>query len=175
MEDSIKILRSLKYVANKVTRSYLVKLVHSLWLTELNILGASDCKAGFFIKHHGKIFWSSSLQGMKEIPVYDQQTALKGFAVHVTSGPKSANQCSIRGKSVPSSARRALMGWKSSSGVTAQKACLVKYGKMPPTPPKPDSMYARKYDDLWGKASLADCESVYLMHYSMVENLVWIS
>ena len=56
----------------------------------------------------------------------------------VTSGPKSANQCSIRGKSVPSSARRAHMGWKSSSGVTAQKACLVKYGKMPPTPPKPE-------------------------------------
>lgn len=85
---------------------------------------------------------------MKETPVYDHQTALKGFAVLVTSGPKSANQCSIREKSVPSNARRALTGWKSSSGVTAQKACLVKYGKMPPTPLKPDSTCARKYDHL---------------------------
>lgn len=83
---------------------------------------------------------------MKETPAYDRQTALKGFAVLVTSGPKYANQCSIRGKSVPNSARRVLTGWKFSSGVTAQRACHVKYGKMPPTPPKPDSTCVRKYD-----------------------------
>lgn len=85
---------------------------------------------------------------MKETPACDPQTALKGFAVLVTSGPKSANQCFIREKSVPSNARRALMGWKFSSGVTAQKACLVKYGKMPPTLPKPDSTCVRRYEHL---------------------------
>ncbi|KAK2501916.1 hypothetical protein MC885_009205, partial [Smutsia gigantea] len=89
--------------------------------------------------------------GMKETPACDHQTALKGFAVLVTSGPKSASQCSIRGKSAPNSAGRALMGWKYSSGVTAQRACLVKYGKMPPIPPKPDSTCVRKYDHLCGK------------------------
>lgn len=85
---------------------------------------------------------------MKETPAYDHQTASKGFAVLATSGPKSANQCSIRGKSVPNSARRALMGWKFSSGVTVQRACRVKYGKMPPILPKPDSTCVRKYDHL---------------------------
>ena len=105
-----------------------------------------------FLKCHGDICWSSSLQGMKETPACDHQTALKGFAVLVTSGPKSASQCSIRGKSVPNSAKRALTAWKSSSGVTAQRACLVKYGKMPPTPPKPDSTCVRKYDLFRGNA-----------------------
>lgn len=81
---------------------------------------------------------------MKETPAYDHRTAWKGFAVLVTSGPKSASQCSIRGKFVPNSAKRALMAWKFSSGVTVRKACLVKYGKMRPIPPKPDSMCVRK-------------------------------
>lgn len=138
-----------------------------------NILCASDCKIeSFFLKCQGNIYWSSSLQGMKETPAYDHQTALKGFAVLVISGPKSANQCSIRGKSVPNNARRVLMGWKFSSVATVQRACLAKYGKMPPTPPKPDSMCVRKFDHHWGTSSIADCEFVYLMHYSMVENKV---
>lgn len=128
----------------------------------------------FFLKCHGDIFWSSSLQGMKETPAYDHQTALKGFAVLVTSGPKSASQCSIRGRSAPSSARRALTAWRSSSGVTARRACLVKCGKTPPTPPKPDSTCVRKYDLFRGNASWADCESVHLMHLGMVENGIWI-
>ncbi|KAK2116082.1 hypothetical protein P7K49_006708 [Saguinus oedipus] len=83
---------------------------------------------------------------MKETPAYDHRTALKGFAVLVISGPKSANQCSTREKSVPNSARKALTGWKFSSGVTARRACLAKYGKMPPTLLKPDSMCVRKFD-----------------------------
>lgn len=83
---------------------------------------------------------------MKETPAYDHQTASKGFAVLVISGPKSANRYSIRGKSVPNNARRALMGWKFSSGATVRRACLAKYGKTPPTPPKPDSMCVRKFD-----------------------------
>lgn len=103
---------------------------------------------------------------MKETPAYDRQIALKGFAVLVTSGPRSASQCSIRGKSVPNSARRALMGWKFSSGATVQKACLVKYGKMPPTPPKRDSTCVRKYDHFRENASRADCEPVHLVHHS---------
>lgn len=112
---------------------------------------------------------------MKETPAYDHQIALKGFAVLVTSGPKSANQCSIREKSVPNSARRDLMGWKFSSGVTVQRACLVKYGKTPPTPPKLDFMCVRKYDHLGGKTSQADCEAVHLLYHSMMENRIWIS
>lgn len=112
---------------------------------------------------------------MKETPACDQQTASKGFAVLATSGPKSASQCSIRGKSVPNSARRALTGWKFSSGVTVRRACRAKCGKMPPIPPKPDSTCVRKYDLLRGSPSVADCASVYLMHYSMVEKTIWSS
>lgn len=110
---------------------------------------------------------------MKETPACDHQTVLKGSAVLVTSGPKSANQYSIRGKSVPNSARRALMGWKYFSVVTVQRACLAKYGKMPPILPKPGSTCVRKSDQHWGASSLTDCEFVDLMHYGMVENKVW--
>lgn len=96
-----------------------------------------------------------------------------GFVVLATSGPKSANQCSIRGKSVPNNARKVRMGWRFSRGVTVQRACPAKCGKMPPTLPKPDSMYARRSDKHWEESSLVDCEFVYLMHYGMMENLEW--
>lgn len=86
---------------------------------------------------------------MKVTPVCDHQTALMDFVVLATSGPKSANQCSIRGKFVPNNARKVPMGWRFSRGVTVQKACPAKFGKMLRTPRKPDSTCARRSDEHW--------------------------